>query len=330
MKHMKKIIISIVLIILVLILLPYLIISHFGFYTPGETKQEKTVPAKPEMVSTVKVYIKAEDKVVEMDTTEYLKGVVSAEMPVSFEMEALKAQAVAARSYLMNHIENYKKNGTPPEHKGADTCTDYKHCKAWISEADRKAKWDEKDADSNWQKISKAVEDTAGQIMVYEGQPVNAVFHSTSSGKTERAADVWGGDVPYLQSVDSEGDKVSPKYNSEVDLTVDEFKKKAEAAVEGIDWSKGLYGAIERSEAGGIISIELGGVKVKGTKFRTMFDLRSTNVDIHEENGKIYMPAKGYGHGVGMSQYGANYLASQGKNYEEILKTYYTGVEIQK
>ena len=157
---------------------------------------------------------------------------------------------------------------------------------------------------------------------------ISAVFHSTSSGFTENAEDVWGGSVPYLVSVESKGEEESPRYHSERTLSIDEFKSIAEQNIEGIDWSAGLFGEIQRSEAGGIKTIVVGGVSVKGTDFRFMFDLRSTNIEITETADSVIMQVTGFGHGVGMSQYGANYLASEGMNYVDILKTYYTGVEV--
>jgi len=326
---MKKTIFVIIAVAVVTVLLPTLIIYNTcGFYKAKDKKQNVTAADE----DVIKVYIKNEDKVEEMNINDYLVGVVAAEIPASFNDEAIRAQAVAARSYLISHINSYKTAGVPENHKGADTCTDHTHCQAWMSESDRKAAWNENEADSNWEKIKKAVLDTSGEVMVYDGAVINAVFHSTSSGKTENAVDVWGSDVPYLKSVESVGEENSPKFSSEVDISVDEYKNivLTELGSEGIDWSKGLYGDIVRSEAGGIVSMTVGGKSVKGTAFRTAFGIRSTNVDISEADGRIHMSVRGYGHGVGMSQYGANYLAGEGKDYKEILKTYYTGVEIEK
>ena len=275
------------------------------------------------------VYIKDEDRVEEMQESQYLKEVVAAEMPADFEFEALKAQAVAARSYLVSRQNAYKTSGTPKEHKGADMCTDPTHCKAWISEEKRRESWG-KDDDKKWDKISKAVEETKDEVITYNGEVISAVFHSTSSGRTENSKDVWGGERPYLVSVESEGDLSSPKYKSEKEISLDEFKKIAKDNIEGVDFSKGIVGNIARSEAGGIITVEIGGVAVKGTVFRKIYDLRSTNVNITVDGNKAIFDVTGFGHGVGMSQYGANYLAAQGKSYTEILKAYYTGVEIEK
>jgi len=275
----------------------------------------------------ISVYVTSEDKVVEMSKSQYLKEVVSAEMPADFHIEALKAQAVAARSYLTSRMNAYKQSEKPKEHKGADICTDPTHCKAWISQEKRMESWGDS-AKSNWDKISRAVDETSGQIITYNNEVISAVFHSTSSGRTENSKDVWGGDRPYLVSVESPGDLYSPKYKSEKSISVEEFKKTISNNIENVDFNKELVGEIERSEAGGIITISVGGVEIKGSKLRTLFDLRSTNINVTVTGDTVNFDVTGYGHGVGMSQYGANYLANQGTNYIDILKTYYQGVEI--
>lgn len=314
---MRKILIIIAAVLAVTLIIPITLLIRYGKYTKPT----------PESEAKITVYIKDEDKVAEMSKSQYLKEVVSAEMPASFEEEALKAQAVAARSYLEARQNAYKTSGAPEVHKGADICTDPTHCKAWISEQKRRESWGA-DADKNWSKISKAVEDTEGEVITYNDEVISAVFHSTSSGKTENSKDVWGGDRPYLVSVDSPGDAQSPKYKSEKQITLTEFKKIAQDNIEGVDFSKELVGDIARSEAGGILTISIGGVKIKGTQLRKLYDLRSANVRINIDGDTVSFDVTGFGHGVGMSQYGANYLAAQGKSYIDILKTYYTGVEI--
>lgn len=318
---MKRLIIIICIILLITLFLPTVV-----FLVPQKSVEpSETGDEHAESTDKISVYIKKEDKVVEMDTMQYLKEVVAAEMPVDFYDEALKAQAVAARTYMVDR----RNNGGTDIHKGAVICTDSTHCKAWISEAERKVLWQD-NADEKWEKIAKAVEDTDGVIITYDGKPISAVFHSTSSGQTENASDVWGGNVPYLVSVASVGDSESPKYHSERVLTTEEYRKIAEENISGIDWNNGNFSEILRSGAGGIRSLKVGGVAISGTTFRSIFSLRSTNAEITEDSGKITISVKGYGHGVGMSQYGANYLAAQGKSYEEILKTYYTGVEVSR
>ncbi len=283
----------------------------------------------PEELATIKVYITDEDKVVEMSKSQYLKEVVSAEMPASFETEALKAQAVAARSYLGARMNAYQTGGKPPEHKGADICTDFAHCKAWISEAKRRELWGA-DADKNWQKISSAVSETAEEVIAFNGEVISAVFHSTSSGRTESSKDVWGGDRPYLVSVESSGEENAPNFKSEKTISLDEFKRIAAENIDGADLDAELVGEITRSEAGGIITINIGTKPVKGTLFRTMYDLKSTNVNITVNENDVHFDVTGYGHGVGMSQYGANAMALNGKNYIEILTHYYQGTAVGK
>ena len=216
---------------------------------------------------------------------------------------------------------------TQNQHKGADICTDYTHCKAWKSRDQLKESWGS-DYRTYKNKMHNAVEDTKDQLITYNGEPISAVFHSTSSGNTENAADVWGGEFPYLQSVSSEGDKFSPKYTSEKTVTKDEFEKTVSEKYPDFDPNKDFIGSFEKSAAGGLIYITLGGVKIKGTEFRSLFGLNSTNVVITENGGIYYFTVKGYGHGVGMSQYGANYMAENGSSYVDILTHYYTGTSV--
>ena len=157
---------------------------------------------------------------------------------------------------------------------------------------------------------------------------ISAVFHSTSSGKTENAEDVWGNKVPYLVSVVSEGDELSPKYSSEFSCDVNEFYGKISEYTKNADINHEIFSDIKRSEAGGIISLKVYGVEIKGSEFRNIFNLRSTNIQLEREGDNIIMKVSGNGHGVGMSQYGAEFMAKNGKDYKDILKKYYPGTEI--
>lgn len=276
----------------------------------------------PETAEQVKVYIPASDSVIETDVQAYLTGVVAAEMPAEFEPEALKAQATAARTYLISHINS----GRDDAHKGADICTDSTHCQAWISEEGFKANR----SGALWDKVLNAVKATEGEIITYKGKPISAVFFSTSSGRTEDAENVWGKEVPYLKSVKSEGDEKAPHYKSEVTIGIDEFKKTAEENIENVSWDADLFGDISRTRSGGIKTIKIGGVIIQGTQLRSLYKLRSTNAEISAADGSVKFAVTGYGHNVGMSQYGANYMAERGKSYEDILKHYYSGVKIEK
>ena len=274
----------------------------------------------------INVYIKSEDKVEKMNTSQYLKEVVAAEMPAEFSFEALKAQAVAARTYL----ENRKISNTNDEaHKGADICTDSTHCKAWKRESEIKNSWEKDKCDEYWDKISRAVEETQGQILTYKGKPISAVFHSTSSGITESAKDVWGNDIPYLQNVQSEGDLHSPKYHSEYLCSIDEYKNNIEKNIKNTNPDSQPFSDILRSPAGGIITMKVYGAEIKGTDFRSFFGLQSTNIQLEIKENNVYMSVLGYGHGVGMSQYGAAYMGSHGSSYKDILSTYYPGTTLE-
>lgn len=279
----------------------------------------------------IRVYDCKTDRVAEHDFEEYMVGVLAGEMPASYEMEALKAQAVAGRSYILDRMENYRKNGAPPEHKGADICNDSSHCKAWLSVETACEKWGESWAKNYLPKLQAAVRDTRGEYMVYEGQTVKAFFYSASSGRTETAHDVWGGsNYPYLQSVESVGDTTAPDFESTVTVAKADFVQKLQSKNGAVTVSEPLssmIGEAEHTEGGSVSAVVLGGQSFKGTEIRTLFGLRSANFTIDAQDDDVVFHVKGYGHGVGMSQYGANYMAKQGKTYREILQHYYTGVD---
>ncbi len=258
-------------------------------------------------------------KIVTMDEEDYIVGVVAAEMPADFESEALKAQALAARTYLKG------KNGCAA-HPGADICTSSAHCQAYKSTEKLKEQWGSAFSEK-FKKISDAVTATSGKIITYDGKPISAVFHSTSSGNTENSEDVWEKPVPYLKSVSSNFDSDSPKYESQKRYSWDEFQKIIKSADEKVDFDLGI-GGVETSRGGAIKKISVGGVDFKGTKIRELFALNSANFSIDIIDGEVIFTVHGYGHGVGMSQYGANFMAKSGKKFDEIIKHYYTGVKI--
>lgn len=311
---------------ILIVLLPLIFVRH-----TGNLQQKKPQPqiTEPTIINKpINVYIKKEDKVAQLDYEEYIKGVVAAEMPAAFHIEALKAQAVAARSYVYSRVVVSK--GDAPEHKGAPICTDSKHCCAWISRQEAFNNW-KGEANNNWSKIEQAVNSTKGEILEYNRVPISAVFHSSSDGKTENAADVWGSSVPYLKSVESPGDSVAPKFMSVTEVPVNDFIKHIKEANSKASFSKNIKDDIKdiiRTEGGYVKELKIGGVLFKGTDIRSMFSLRSHSFTIEIKEEKVIFNVKGYGHGVGMSQWGAKYLAEAGKSYIDILKTYYSQVEI--
>ena len=261
---------------------------------------------------------------VALDT--YLCHVVSAEMPVDFEKEALKAQAIVARTYTIYKI-NHKK------HDNADICDDSNCCQAWISKEDRLARWDG-DKEEKWKKIEDCVNETKGKIITYNNEPINAFFHSNSGGKTELPVDVWGGgsNMPYLQVVETAGEDGYTQYNSEVELSNEEIveKLKEKYADIQIDFNNEEdIKILEYTSSGRVKTIKFGNHEISGTEARTIFGLRSTNFEIEKIDGKIKFTVTGYGHGVGMSQTGADSMAKSGSSAEDIIKHFYVGIEIK-
>ena len=262
-----------------------------------------------------------------MTAAEYLPGVVRGEMPAAFETEALKAQAVAERTYLYYRMASAPKDS----HPDADVCTDPACCTAWLSETDARAKWGDK-FDQCEVKIQQAVTDTDGQVVLYEGAPIMAVFHSSSAGATAASGDVWAAELPYLVSVKSPEDADSvPNYYSVNTFTAEEFrtifcKAYPEAKLSGDTggWVKDVL----LTDTGRVASATVGGVSVTGKELRSLYGLRSTAFTVEAAGDSVTFRVTGYGHGVGMSQYGANALAKEGKTWREILQWYYTGVTI--
>lgn len=280
---------------------------------PSEPDAEAVV-AQPDRVS---VYLTDSGEVVNMDFEEYIVGVLAGEMPSSYEIEALKAQAVAARSYLKTRM-----SADAESHHGASICTDPNHCEGWLSYQSACGKWGEAAAKDAWEKFETAVNETKGEYMVCGGETVRAFFHSTSHGKTEIPSDVWGGgEYSYLQSVDSPWDESSPNFSSTVTVPVYELCEK-------LGVSLAQTGATEHTVGGSVKTVEIGGAQFKGTEIRSIFGLNSACFELSLDGENAVFSVRGYGHGVGMSQYGANGMAKEGKDYTEILKHYYTGVEI--
>ena len=324
--RMKQLGYAVLFITFIIIIIPLILVKGCGKNNLSFEDEKKHI-----MIENIKIYLSQEDRLVEMNFHEYLKGVVAAEMPASFHIEALKAQAVAARTYVYHRIEHYKKNNkVNPEHPDAVVCTDPTHCKAWISKDAAMKNWGILSGMNNWHKISKAVDETKNIIITYNSEPIDAVFHSTSSGRTENSEDIWTNTVAYLRSVESIGEEESPKFTSQATISMEEFKNKLKEFEPEINLDN-VNNLIEeplRSEAGSVKTITIGGRTFKGTEIREIFKLNSANFTLEIDDDRVIFHVKGNGHGVGMSQYGANYLAKQGKSYEEILNHYYSGIEL--
>jgi stage II sporulation protein D len=303
---MKKIIF----VILLIIIIPYLVVTLFI--------KEDEINFSYVMNNNVKVKREKTGKIEEIPFEDYIVGVLAGEMPSSFPEEALKAQAVAARSYVLKKIEN--NNGK--EYDVYDSIKD----QVYLDEEILKKNWGNKYIE-NINKIKKAVLDTKGEYLTYDNKVISAFFFSTSNGKTENCEEVFQEKLPYLKSVDSSWDSdVSPVYNDEKIISLKEFYNKL-----NLEYNENLQiKVIDYTESGSIKSIEINDKKFKGTDIRFKLGLRSTYFTIKKVNENVNIITKGNGHGVGMSQYGAYAMAKLGYDYSQILKYYYTNVEIKK
>ena len=280
---------------------------------------EKTEETETEN-STVKVMNASSKNITEISLREYLIGVVAAEINPAYHEEAIKAQVVAAHTKLEytklhNTPENAHITDSPASHQG------------YLNENQQKEKWGE-NYNIYHDKIAECVDEVQNVILTYNNQPINAVFHAISNGQTENATDVWGGDYPYLVSVQSAFDKLSPAFNSEIIIPNDDFKKKL--SDKGVNLSGDPSEWIEKitnTNTGMVKEFVVGGKNFKGTEIRTIFGLKSSTFTVKYENNNFIFTVCGYGHGIGMSQYGANYMAQQGLNYKQILEHYYQNSE---
>ena len=277
--------------------------------------------------NTIKLLHTKDNSIEEIPLDDYLYGVVSAEMPASFEIEALKAQAIVARTYTI-----YKAKTDGGKHGDATICDDSNCCQAWISKEDRLSKWDKGKAEEYWNKIVTCVDATKGKIITYEGEPINAFFHSNSGGTTEIPFNVWGGSgYPYLQTVETSGENAYSQYSSKVTLTREEIieKLKQNHPEAEIDFNQeNAISILEHTDSGRIKTIKFGNVVLSGVEARKLFGLKSANFEVTINENNVEFNVIGYGHGVGMSQTGADSMAKEGKTCEEIIKHFYTGVEI--
>ncbi len=317
---MKRFLILTLLSALISLGIPYCAISAQGDFSPPR-EQNSTDEIS---YDTISVYFADRGTAQTMDFREYVIGVVAAEMPVDFHEEALSACACAAATLARIRI----RKGTDESLDGAVISTDPKTHQAYMTTEQMAEKW-EGDFDAYYEKLCAAVDKAIGYIITYEGEMIVPVYHAMSTGRTESAENVWGAPVPYLVSVESTGDILCEKYLTQKTLSFDEFSAalEAEGAVFPEDitlWiGDGVY-----TPSGTLTEIEIGGITLSGARLREIFSLRSNAVVLSITKDGVTLTVRGYGHGVGMSQYGADYLADNGLTWQEILCHYYTGAEI--
>ena len=307
---MKKILV----VLMSVVIIPLIITNFFYDY---KIKNIITGFNSNKKEQTIRV-LKSNNQVQVLNLEDYLIGVVSSEIPASFEEEAIKAQTVAARTYALKQIEN-KKNLSYD-------VTDDTRTQVYQTDEQLREKW-QSNYDTYINKIKKCIKETEGEYVTYNNELIYALFFSTSNGKTEDNKNVFGKDLPYLKVVDSSFDETETSgFTSIKTLSLSDFYNKL-----GLDYKENLNVTNEiRTESGRISSIKINGIEFKGRDFQNKLSLRSNDFKIEKKEGNVLITTKGFGHGVGMSQYGANALAKQNKTYEEILKYYYQGTEIQK
>lgn len=299
------------------------IISQQFFSERKEETTEESVEASTQ-TDTVKVMSASSNNITEIGLRDYLIGVIAEEVNPAYHEEAIKAQAVASHTKL-----EYTKLHKTDSLKDADITDSSASHQGYLTVEEQKEKWG-KSYEEYRKKIEKCVDEVLELTVQYNGEPINAAFHAISNGQTENAADVWGGEYPYLLSVQSAGDKLSPAFISQVKLSAEEFKKKlSEKDVKFNENPEKWVEKITNTQTGMVKNITICGKNFKGTEIRSALDLKSSTFNIKYEDGEFVITANGYGHGVGMSQYGADYMARQGFKYDEILKHYYTGVEVK-
>lgn len=263
------------------------------------------------------------NEVEEINFEDYLKGVLIGEVPASYNIEALKAQAIVARTYAL-----YKLKYSAYAHENADMCDNPSHCQAYKSKEYAYSVWKENEKNANWSKIEKAVDETSGEVIMYNNQLVNAFFHAHSGGKTEDARYIWGQEaIPYLKSVDG---YESYAFEDTKTFSKAELKKVLKEKYHEFDENVESISIQDHTISNRVFHIKIGNLTLLGTDIRNICGLRSSNFEITEDSNNITFKTIGYGHGVGMSQEGANQMAINGKTYKEIVQHYYTGVEVQK
>lgn len=302
-----------------LLFIPYIVVLILG--KAGLWEEKEPLPEEQPQGYTVTLYHHETETTEILPLRDYLWGVLAGEMPASYPEEALKAQAVASYSYLLHRIETMAAHPASDFGHEGDVCDDPGHCKAWLSPAEAALKWGEDWLEASEAKLSGAVEAVLGEALLYDGTAANTVFHAISGGRTEDAADVWGAEVPYLTSVDSHWDTAAKGFQSTVTVPLEEFREK-------LGQQDCTPGATTLTEGGSVASQVIGDTSYTGRELRTLFNLRSTRFTLTVTDTAATFQVSGYGHQVGLSQYGASVLAEEGYTYKEILAYYYPGTTL--
>ncbi|WP_088070179.1 stage II sporulation protein D [Gottfriedia luciferensis] len=309
----------------VVIIIPTLLVLPFHSQTDGRLVDQLQKKANQAAIAnkndnlSISVFRTKTQKVEKLPIEEYVLGVVASEMPAKFELEALKAQSLSARTFIIKRL----KEGKPLEEGGI--VDDTVQFQVFQDRDDLKKRYGAQ-YEANIAKIERAVKATEGQILTYDGQPITASFFSSSNGYTENSEEYWNNSAPYLKSVPSPWDSVAPDYIATKAVSINDFEQKLNVKINKSDIGK----VIARTNSNRVEKVAFGKKTLTGKEIREKLNLRSTDFSWERKGDEIIITTKGYGHGVGMSQYGANELAKQGKTYDDIVKYYYKGVNITK
>jgi stage II sporulation protein D len=331
---MKQVLSIIAVVVVILLAVP----SALVYFYSGPSEPHSTTPATPVLSSahadkktaekqyTVRVFRVETGKVDNVPLESYVAGVVSGEMPAEFEVEALKSQALAARTYIVDRLVKNNFTDVPKNSHVTDTV---KH-QVYLDDKQLRERWGSSYA---WkiQRIHQAISETEGKILTYEEKPIIATFFSTSNGYTENSEDYWGQKIPYLRSVAVPWDKISPRYEETMTVPLQqlEARLKTKIAVPASTGDKQWERVLSRTAGQRVKEVKIGDRTYTGRKVRELLDLNSSHFSMNLEKNKVVIHTRGYGHGVGMSQWGANGMAREGKKAEQIVRYFYTGVKIE-
>lgn len=346
---MKKIIVLYILSIVVVFFMPVFMVKEYDVKEFDINKNEIN-----ENDIIIKLLLSETNEVVELSLDEYIMGVLVGEMPVTYELEALKAQAVVARTYTLNKIIN-----SAGSHVNADMCDDINHCQAYKTKEYALTCWDDEEENEKWNKIKTAVLETKNEVITYDDKLINAFFHANSGGKTEDSLNIWGREnIPYLKSVVGNEEDI---FLEKVTFTYEEFEKIMTENF--LEYDKLIQSSqenpsndsvnkdikndennseenhkilieknikiLEKNSSGRVSKVKISNITLDGTEVRSLFGLRSTFFDIDMTQNNITFNTKGYGHGIGLSQDGANSMAKKGSLYKDIIQHFYSNVEIK-
>lgn len=321
---MKRIGIGLAVLLTIVMIIPA-IITFFSSEEPEIGLTEVPSPSDLESRISISVYRTESKRVETYPIEEYIVGVLSAEMPADFELEALKAQAMAARTYIIRRLANKEFKDVP---EGAQVLDTVQH-QVFMDDQQRRAAWG---SDYTWknQRIRQAVAETQGKVLTFDGKPIDATFFSTSNGYTENSEEYWAQTIPYLRSVEVPWDTESPRFQGQKEFSLQEVEKMlgvkiAVAASAPNAW----YQILERTTGNRVGKVKIGEKTFSGREIREKMGLPSSSFTWEMKNGKLRVTTFGYGHGVGMSQWGAHGMAQSGKTATDIVTYFYQGIAIE-